>query len=81
MQQFQAAFDFGVHDPGRVQEGRIGPPGIVQIGIANPIHHDAVHGAVAVLEVSPTTALAREHARSNVLGSHVNEFLRVSELK
>ena len=48
-QQLQDSLDAGMHDPGRVQEGRHDPPGIVQIGIANPGRWKAgnVSGCVA----------------------------------
>ena len=36
VQQFQAAFDFRLHGPDRVQESRFGSLGIVQVGVANP---------------------------------------------
>lgn len=41
VQQFQAAFDFGLHDPGRVQKVRHGPPEIVQKTVADPACPDS----------------------------------------
>ena len=39
VQQLQDAFDAGVHDPGRVQKSRLGPPDIVQKDVALSLIH------------------------------------------
>ena len=67
VQQLQDSLDAGMHDPGRVQEGRHDPPGIVQIGIANPACPGGGAGILASLH--GVLFVARSHVGKAATGN------------